>query len=94
MRYNKRYGKDKPAEQVEGVNPDRWKNFSQSGDKGGKDRAPKDKGGKEGGGKDTRDFNPKKKVDPRTIRSGAAHASAPRASQAIVESTGKKTKFE
>lgn len=27
-RYNKRYGKDKEPEAVDGVNPDRWKNFS------------------------------------------------------------------
>lgn len=85
-RYNKRYGKDKPAEAVEGVNPDRWKNFNNN--KGGDQRG--------GGAKqDTGDFKPRgKKVDPRTIRSGAAHTNAPRASQAIVESQGKKTTFE
>ncbi|KAH7382321.1 hypothetical protein BKA66DRAFT_418668 [Pyrenochaeta sp. MPI-SDFR-AT-0127] len=75
-RYNKRYGKDKEHEAVEGVNPDRWKNFS----KGDDQRAGK---------RDSR-----RKVDPRTIKSGAAHSSAPRASQAIVESQGKKTTFE
>jgi RNA recognition motif-containing protein len=40
-----------------------------------------------------RPFQPRGKVDPRTIRPGAAHANAPRASAAIVESTGKKTTF-
>lgn len=83
-RYNKRYGKEKPEghhEAVEGVNPARWKNFN----KGGEDR---------GGNRDAQDSKPRKKVDPRTIRSGAAHSNAPRASQAIVESQGKKTTFE
>ena len=75
-RYNKRYGKDKQHDAVEGVNPDRWKNFGKSGDQAG-------------GRRDSR-----KKVDPRTIKSGAAHAIAPRASHAIVESQGKKTTFE
>lgn len=73
-RYNKRWGKDKPAKPVDGVNPDRWKNF---------DRQPR-----------TTDTKPKRKIDPRSIKSGAAHASAPRASQAIVQSQGKKTTFE
>lgn len=41
-----------------------------------------------------RPFQPKGKVDPRTIKPGAAHANAPRASAAIVKSTGKKTTFE
>lgn len=81
-RYNKRYGKDKPAEAVEGVNPDRWKNFSKGGDQRG------------GGKRDTRDSKPRGKVDPRSIKSGAAHTNAPRASHAIVESQGKKTTFE
>ncbi|CAO2653115.1 Nn.00g025260.m01.CDS01 [Neocucurbitaria sp. VM-36] len=75
-RYNKRYGKDKPHEPVEGVNPDRWKNFGNSGE---------ERGGRREG---------RKKVDPRTIKSGAAHSSAPRASHAIVESQGKKTTFD
>jgi RNA recognition motif-containing protein len=74
MRYNKRYGKDKEPEAVDGVNPDRWKNFDK------------------GGGK--RDWKPREKVDARTIKSGAAHANAPRASQAIVAAEGKKTTFE
>ncbi|RMZ66527.1 rna binding rnp24 [Pyrenophora seminiperda CCB06] len=87
-RYNKRYGKEKPADAVDGVNPDRWKNFGSN--KGGDKRfAKQDKGARPDGG---RDF--KRKVDPRTIRSGAAHSNAPRASQAIVESQGKKTTFE
>lgn len=75
MRYNKRYGKDKPEhhEAVEGVNPDRWKNFSDN----------------------KKEWQPRgKKVDPRTIKSGAAHANAPRASAAIVEGKGQKTTFE
>jgi RNA recognition motif-containing protein len=35
-RYNKRYGKEKEPEAVDGVNPDRWKNFSKDGGRGGK----------------------------------------------------------
>lgn len=83
-RYNKRYGKEKPADPVDGVNPDRWKNFNKDGGQHAQ-RGPK---------KDTRDFKPRGKVDPRTIKSGAAHTNAPRASQAIVESQGKKTTFD
>ncbi|KAH7402277.1 hypothetical protein DE146DRAFT_461374 [Phaeosphaeria sp. MPI-PUGE-AT-0046c] len=71
-RYNKRYGKDREAEAVDGVNPDRWKNFS----------------------KPKREWKPREKVDARTIPSGAAHSSAQRASQAIVQAQGKKTTFE
>ncbi|KAF1919024.1 hypothetical protein BDU57DRAFT_554393 [Ampelomyces quisqualis] len=41
-----------------------------------------------------RESQPRPKVDARTIPSGAAHASAPRASQAIVAPQGKKTTFE
>jgi RNA recognition motif-containing protein len=85
-RYNKRYGKDKPVEAVDGVNPDRWKNFGKGGDQRG---GRQDRGGGRSDGRDT-----KRKVDPRTIKSGAAHSSAPRASVAIVESQGKKTTFE
>lgn len=83
-RYNKRYGKEKPEQQheaVEGVNPARWKNFSKAGD---------DRAGKRGG----QNFDSRKKIDPRSIKSGAAHSNAQRASQAIVESQGKKTTFE
>jgi len=86
-RYNKRYGKEKPVDAVDGVNPDRWKNFGNKGS-GDKRFGKQDKGGKPDG----RDS--KRKVDPRTIRSGAAHSNAPRASQAIVESQGKRTTFE
>ncbi|KAF2030608.1 hypothetical protein EK21DRAFT_65033 [Setomelanomma holmii] len=72
-RYNKRYGKEKEQpEAVDGVNPDRWKNFS----------------------KGKREWQPRPKVDARTIKSGAAHANAPRASHAIVAAEGKKTTFE
>jgi RNA recognition motif-containing protein len=38
-RYNKRYGKDKAPEAVDGVNPDRWKNFS----KGKREWKPREK---------------------------------------------------
>ncbi|CBY00618.1 hypothetical protein IAQ61_011528 [Plenodomus lingam] len=85
-RYNKRYGKDKPAEPIEGVNPDRWKNFNNNKDGGPRPQKEQSK--------DPRDLKKRGKVDPRTIKSGAAHTSAPRASQAIVESQGKKTTFD
>ncbi|KAL5113918.1 Nucleolar protein 13 [Pleosporales sp. CAS-2024a] len=78
-RYNKRYGKEKEAEPVDGVNAARWKNFG--GGEGGGDR----------GGK--REWKARARVDARTIPSGKAHSSAQRASQAIVESQGKKTTF-
>lgn len=94
-RYNKRYGKEKEHEAVEGVNPDRWKNFSSGGEggRGGRGGRGGGRGGRgRGGGQ--REWQPRPKVDARTIPSGAAHSSAPRASQAIVESQGKKTTFE
>jgi RNA recognition motif-containing protein len=85
-RYNKRWGKDRPVKAVDGVNPDRWRNFDQGGGSGDRKsgRPNNDRGG----------HGSKRKVDPRTIKSGAAHSSAPRASQAIVESQGKKTTFD
>ncbi|KAH5444801.1 hypothetical protein HBI30_204890 [Parastagonospora nodorum] len=85
-RYNKRYGKEKEADPVDGVNPARWKNFG-GGDRGGG-------GGRGGGFAGKREWKPREKVDARTIPSGKAHSSAQRASQAIVESQGKKTTFE
>lgn len=85
-RYNKRYGKDAQHEAVDGVNPDRWKNFSKGRGQSGEGAET----GRAGGGGGRRE----KKVDPRTIKSGAAHMSAPRASQAIVASQGKKTTFD
>jgi RNA recognition motif-containing protein len=92
-RYNKRYGKDKPSAPIDGVNPDRWKNFGGENDKPRREprepRAPRPpKNGpnsiEPGAGK----------VDPRSIKSGSAHMNAQRASQAIVEGKGKKTTFE
>jgi hypothetical protein len=68
------------------VNPARWKNFG-GGDRGGG-------GGRGGGFAGKREWKPREKVDARTIPSGKAHSSAQRASQAIVESQGKKTTFE
>ncbi|ORY01120.1 hypothetical protein BCR34DRAFT_494161 [Clohesyomyces aquaticus] len=80
VRYNKRYGKEKEKEKgpaIEGVHPDRQRHFD--GDGGNRGPRPK--------------REPRAKVDPRSIRPGAAHTSAPRASQAIVEAKGKKTTF-
>jgi RNA recognition motif-containing protein len=94
-RYNKRYGKDKEAEPVDGVNPARWKNFEEGGGRGGggRGRGGGGRGGRGGrGGFQSRE--PREKVDARTIPSGKAHSHAQRASTAIVESQGKKTKFE
>ncbi|KAF1834411.1 hypothetical protein BDW02DRAFT_569070 [Decorospora gaudefroyi] len=75
-RYNKRYGKDKPVDPVEGVNPDRWKNFGSS-------TKPHEQRRHGAPGHDDGRASSKRKVDPRSIRSGAAHSSAQRASQAI-----------
>ncbi|KAF2798123.1 hypothetical protein K505DRAFT_322142 [Melanomma pulvis-pyrius CBS 109.77] len=82
VRYNKRYGKEKkdPAE-LPGVHPDRIRQFDSDGPS---ERPPRV----------NRPFKPRPKVDPRTIPSGKAHTSAPRASQAIVDATGKKTTFD
>lgn len=107
-RYNKRYGKDKEPEAVEGVNPDRWKNFAAGGDddrgdRGGRGGRGGGRGGRGGRGGDRGDrggaagrgeWKPRDKVDARTIKSGDAHMNAQRASQAIVEGQGKKTTFE
>jgi RNA recognition motif-containing protein len=90
-RYNKRYGKDKPAEPVDGVNPDRWKNFGGGGERQGGRREPREPRAPKNG---PNSIQPGKKVDPRSIKSGSAHMNAQRASQAIVEGQGKKTTFE
>ncbi|KAL6709322.1 Nucleolar protein 13 [Coniothyrium glycines] len=78
-RYNKRYGKEKPEQHHEAVDGVNPARWKNFG-KGKDDR---------GGRTDKRE-----KVDPRTIKSGAAHSSAQRASQAIVESQGRKTTFD
>lgn len=87
-RYNKRYGKDKEPEAVDGVNPARWKNFDND-KRGGRGGAG---GGR--GGFVKKEWKSRPKVDARTIPSGAAHTNAARASQAIVAGQGKKTSFE
>ncbi|CAI6333827.1 unnamed protein product [Periconia digitata] len=87
-RYQKRFGKEKGGDVKifddgdEGsVHPSRRQRPAGSEGRG--------RGGGGGGG-----FKPRGKVDPRSIASGKAHANAPRASAAIVESKGKKTTFE
>jgi len=93
-RYNKRYGKDKEPEAVDGVNPARWKNF-EAGGGGGRGGGRGGRGGRGGGrGGAPREWKPREKVDARTIPSGKSHFFAQRASQAIVESEGKKTTFD
>lgn len=89
-RYNKRYGKDKPSAPVDGVNPDRWKNFGGDNDRRREPREPRAPRPPKNGPNSVQPG----KVDPRTIKSGSAHMNAQRASQAIVESQGKKTTFE
>jgi RNA recognition motif-containing protein len=91
-RYNKRYGKDKPAAPVDGVNPDRWKNFG--GDNERPRREPREPRAPRPPKNGPNSVEPGKKVDPRSIKSGSAHMNAQRASQAIVEGKGKKTTFE
>lgn len=93
-RYNKRYGKDKPAEPVDGVNPDRWKNFGGGSDRHGGRREPREPREPRAPKNGPNSIQPGKKVDPRSIKSGSAHMNAQRASQAIVEGQGKKTTFE
>ncbi|KAF2476875.1 uncharacterized protein BDR25DRAFT_338994 [Lindgomyces ingoldianus] len=63
---------------IEGVHPDRQRHFDQDGEN---DR-PRPK------------RQPHRKIDTRTIKSGAAHTNAQRASQAIVEAKGKKITFD
>ncbi|KAH6633652.1 RNA-binding protein [Boeremia exigua] len=92
-RYNKRYGKDKPAAPVDGVNPDRWKNFGGDGDRAGGRREPREPRAPRPPKNGPNSVQPGKKVDPRSIKSGSAHMNAQRASQAIVEGQGKKTTF-
>ncbi|PSN67959.1 hypothetical protein BS50DRAFT_572942 [Corynespora cassiicola Philippines] len=79
-RYQKRYGKEK-KEPIEGVHPDRADNFDGDAPRQQFQRPKKQ-------------FKPRPKVDPREIRSGAAHMNAQRASQAIVASEGKKISFD
>ncbi|KAJ4993647.1 RNA recognition domain-containing protein [Stagonosporopsis vannaccii] len=93
-RYNKRYGKDKPAAPVDGVNPDRWKNFGGDNDRQGGRREPREPRAPRPPKKGPNSIEPGKKIDPRSIKSGSAHMNAQRASQAIVEGQGKKTTFE
>jgi RNA recognition motif-containing protein len=82
IRYNKRYGKEKPAG-MEGVHPDRVKRLDE--DDGQQRPRPQ---------KQFREKRPERKVDPRTIKSGAAHTNAQRAPHGIVKSEGKKITFD
>ncbi|KAF1360893.1 hypothetical protein EJ07DRAFT_114518 [Lizonia empirigonia] len=93
-RYNKRYGKDKPADPVDGVNPDRWKNFGGGNERQGGRRELREPRAPRAPKNGPNSIEPGKKVDPRSIKSGSAHMNAQRASQAIVEGSGKKTTFE
>lgn len=81
-RYNKRFGKEKKAD-LDGVHPDRAKHFDE--DESRQRSRPQRQHQKREQGQ---------KVDSRTIRSGAAHTNAQRASQAIVESKGTKITFD
>jgi RNA recognition motif-containing protein len=82
VRYKKRYGKDKPVE-MDGVHPDRMKKIQDDG--------PSERPYPQ---KEFRERKPRGKVDPRTIKSGAAHTNAPRAPQGIVKAEGKKITFD
>ncbi|KAF2652962.1 hypothetical protein K491DRAFT_695116 [Lophiostoma macrostomum CBS 122681] len=82
VRYNKRYGKEKTAE-MDGVHPERMKKIQD--DESAQSTYPQ---------RQFRDKRPRGKVDPRTIKSGAAHTSAPRAPQGIVKAEGKKITFD
>lgn len=93
-RYNKRYGKDKPAAPIDGVNPDRWKNFGGDNDRQSGRREPREPRAPRPPRQGPNSIQPGEKVDPRSIKSGSAHMNAQRASQTIVEGKGKKTTFE
>ena len=82
-RYQKRYGKEK-KEGMEGVHPDRARHFDRE-ERNERPRPPKQQ---------FQDQRPRKRVDPRTIKSGAAHSSAPRGPQGIVKSEGTKVTFD
>lgn len=79
-RYNKRYGKEK-APELEGLHPDRQRRLDE----------PEHHGRPQ---KQFREKRPPRKVDPRTIKSGAAHTNAPRAPQGIVKAEGTKITFD
>lgn len=81
-RYNKRYGKEKQAD-IEGVHPDRVKHLA------GEEGVQRSRQNK-----DLREKRPPRKVDPRTIKSGAAHTNALRGPQGIVKAEGKKITFD
>lgn len=102
-RYNKRYGKEKKAvEGMDGVHPDRLNRLGEEprrpkrnfgGDRREQQREEREKrfADKQG---EMGERKPRKKVDPRTIKSGAAHTAAPRAPQGIVPAEGKKITFD
>jgi RNA recognition motif-containing protein len=81
-RYQKRFGKEPREESKDFAGDDANVHPQRKG-------RPFAAAGKPSG----RPYQPRGKVDPRTIRPGAAHANAPRASAAIVQHTGKKTTF-
>ena len=81
VRYNKRHGKKNDDADMTGMHPDRARQLESDAPN---ERPPRS----------NRPFKPRPKIDARTIPSGKAHASAPRASQAIVEGTGKKISFD
>ncbi len=83
MRYQKRFGKKGSEGGVQGI--------VEHGPKGDAIHPSRRNRSSEESNKFSR---PRNKVDPRTIAPGAAHAQAPRASAAIVESKGKKTTFD
>ncbi|KAF2635684.1 RNA-binding domain-containing protein [Massarina eburnea CBS 473.64] len=83
-RYQKRYGKEK--KQHDG-GPDVFDEGGENVHPSRRQRSSKPEG-RSGG------FQPRGKVDPRTIRPGAAHSNAPRASAAIVQAKGAKISFD
>jgi RNA recognition motif-containing protein len=91
-RYNKRFGK--PDGAGDGGHSGRGKNFSRDGGQRGGREDREDRGAKQDWGEGNGGRGSKRKIDPRNIKSGAAHTSAQRASQAIVEGQGKKVTFD
>ncbi|MCJ1442532.1 MAG: hypothetical protein MMC23_003028 [Stictis urceolatum] len=97
-RYKKRYGKAPPAAEARGlveVNQGEVSaEHSHKPEKPDQTERPAKKDRNAARGNDQRPRREERKVDARTIQPGAANTGAQRASAAIVESKGKKIKFD
>ncbi|KAI4211487.1 MAG: hypothetical protein LQ351_005789 [Letrouitia transgressa] len=98
VRYRKRFGKGGEAFRKDAKNDnDTEEVFQQADPVGGKDDVSKSKSKpkpKTSAGRRRDSGSLRAKVDPRSVKPGAAHIAAPRLSGSIVASQGKKTTFE